>query len=429
MGNSRSASVRPAKNANGKPIIWPYFLVLALILLAGVITLAVLLGRANTSSDSGDLNSQDVQDLVRDESQAFYTQADIASTAFVNLLTLNVGDTVDGVEVTEDTRLLLKDQNDGSDGLYTYDVDAPGWTRAPELSNADNILPGTLVFVSQGLVNGNQMFYVSFFGDSLRRRDAEGNPKRDFREMKVLQMAPNSTALKELTDNGDNRIELKAPEALGQNLTFTLPDNYGDVYQFLQARSEDGALGWQNGSVVHVDVRGPAVSDFEYPLGSLWVNQADNAMYYLADNSVGASVWLKLVVSATTTGTGSFEYYLESLVHDKGGSTETEFSRLGSIVFRGDVLSNKSATVTMIRSNMFVENTNSPVLGEVKVLDLNTRQTIATLSTSSTDPKHIVATSGIFNIPTTSAVLEFDGRISSGSGTLRMMNIQFEIRD
>lgn len=412
-----------------KPLVWPYFLVIALILLGGVVALAVLLGRTNAGggdSSTGEVNAEELEELVRDEEQAFYTQADVASTQAIDLQTLNIGDTVDDVEVLSTTRVLLKNQTDGTNGVYTFDVTTSGWERVPELKNADKVLPGTLVFVSQGATNGNHLFYVTFVGESLNTRDADGNPKREFADMRVSDLAPNATAFKELTTNGDNRIELKAPHALDQNLTFTLPDNYGAVHQFLQARSADGALGWQHGAVVHVDTRAPATGDSAFPPGSLWVNHTDNSMHYLADNTSDASVWLKLVVTA---GAGTFEYYLESIVQDQGGTAEREFSRLGSILFRGDVVSQKSATVAMIRSNLFVENASGPVMGEVKILDLNSRLTLATLSTSSTNPEHVVATSGVSNVPSTSAVLEFSGRVVSGTGVLRMMNVQFEIKD
>lgn len=74
----------------------------------------------------------------------------VATTANI---TLSGEQTIDGVAVVTNDRVLVKDQTDGTEnGIYIADTST--WQRAPDFDGARDVATGTLVKVTAGTVNG-----------------------------------------------------------------------------------------------------------------------------------------------------------------------------------------------------------------------------------------------------------------------------------
>ena len=80
-----------------------------------------------------------------------------ASTANLTLYGLQ---TVDGVSLAANDRVLVKNQTDTTqNGIYIVQTSA--WGRAPDFSLSRGIVYGTLIYVTDGSVNGNATFRVT----------------------------------------------------------------------------------------------------------------------------------------------------------------------------------------------------------------------------------------------------------------------------
>jgi hypothetical protein len=78
-------------------------------------------------------------------------------------ITLSGEQTIDGVAVVTDDRVLVKDQSTGSqNGIYTVSTGA--WSRARDFDGALDVVSGTRVFVYSGTINAGIDFYVSTTG-------------------------------------------------------------------------------------------------------------------------------------------------------------------------------------------------------------------------------------------------------------------------
>ena len=84
-----------------------------------------------------------------------------ATTGPITLSGLNTGDSLDGVTLSTNDRVLIKDQNTGSEnGIYTVAASgAP--TRAADFDSSSDASPGSFVFVEQGTTNGDNGFVLT----------------------------------------------------------------------------------------------------------------------------------------------------------------------------------------------------------------------------------------------------------------------------
>lgn len=81
----------------------------------------------------------------------------VATTANI---TLSGEQTIDGVAVVADDRVLVKDQTSGiNNGIYVCDTGT--WSRAADFDGSNDCVLGTLVYVSNGTTNGNTVFYLA----------------------------------------------------------------------------------------------------------------------------------------------------------------------------------------------------------------------------------------------------------------------------
>ena len=88
---------------------------------------------------------------------AYKPPVKVATTANI---TLSGAQTIDGVSVVADDRVLVKDQTDGTEnGIYIASADT--WTRARDMNGAKDVISGTQVFVRSGTAGGGKSFYIS----------------------------------------------------------------------------------------------------------------------------------------------------------------------------------------------------------------------------------------------------------------------------
>ena len=91
---------------------------------------------------------------------AIKTPVKAASTAN---LTLSGEQTVDGVALVENDRVLVKDQTSGADnGIYVVKTGA--WTRAADWDGSNDVVTGTTVFCYSGTLNNDTTFIVTTTG-------------------------------------------------------------------------------------------------------------------------------------------------------------------------------------------------------------------------------------------------------------------------
>lgn len=75
-------------------------------------------------------------------------------------ITLSAAQTIDGVSVVAGNRVLVKDQSTGANnGIYV--VAAGAWSRATDMDATGEVLPGTLVYVTEGTANGDKQFALT----------------------------------------------------------------------------------------------------------------------------------------------------------------------------------------------------------------------------------------------------------------------------
>jgi hypothetical protein len=88
--------------------------------------------------------------------KAFKVPCRVATTANITLSGLQ---TIDGVTVAADDRVLVKDQTDGAtNGIYR--VSAGTWSRFQDFDGERDLVSGTKVFVTSGSSNGRREYYL-----------------------------------------------------------------------------------------------------------------------------------------------------------------------------------------------------------------------------------------------------------------------------
>ncbi len=84
----------------------------------------------------------------------------VATTANI---TLSGEQTIDGVAVVAGDRVLVKEQTTGSeDGIYICRASA--WDRAPDWDGVDDVVTGTLVFITAGSTLSLKLYRVTTTG-------------------------------------------------------------------------------------------------------------------------------------------------------------------------------------------------------------------------------------------------------------------------
>lgn len=81
----------------------------------------------------------------------------VATTANI---TLSGEQTIDGIAVGEDDRVLVKDQSTGAENGI-YECSTGSWTRAPDFDGDNDVVMGTQVTVNFGTINANTLWRVT----------------------------------------------------------------------------------------------------------------------------------------------------------------------------------------------------------------------------------------------------------------------------
>ena len=119
---------------------------------------------ATTPSNANDVASKSYVDAtksgldVKDSVRAATTAAGTLASDFAN------GDTIDGVTLATNDRILIKNQADGSEnGIYTVNASgAP--TRATDFDADVEVTSGAFTFIEEGTVNGDGGYVLSTNG-------------------------------------------------------------------------------------------------------------------------------------------------------------------------------------------------------------------------------------------------------------------------
>jgi phage-related tail fiber protein len=100
------------------------------------------------------------QVLALINNQVFKAPVRAATTAAI---TLSGTQTVDGVSLIANDRVLVKDQASGAtNGIYT--VQAGAWVRATDADASSELPPGAIISVQEGTANGDKLFLLATNG-------------------------------------------------------------------------------------------------------------------------------------------------------------------------------------------------------------------------------------------------------------------------
>lgn len=112
---------------------------------------------ADPSANTDAANKQYVDNVAR--GLTWKAPVRVASTTNVN--TASPGATIDGIALTANDRVLLKDQTTASqNGIWVWTASGSALTRAIDADNSGELAPGTSVSVSEGSANADKVFMV-----------------------------------------------------------------------------------------------------------------------------------------------------------------------------------------------------------------------------------------------------------------------------
>lgn len=113
---------------------------------------------ADPSASLDVVNLQTLQNFIRGIA-AIKEAVRVASTTTINIA--SPGATIDGVTMVSGDRVLEKDNTtQASRGIYVWNGAAVPMTRANDADTNSELKPGTMVFVTEGTVNGDKAFAV-----------------------------------------------------------------------------------------------------------------------------------------------------------------------------------------------------------------------------------------------------------------------------
>src|SRR5688500_10888044 len=101
--------------------------------------------------------------LIRGTTGSVAVKAPVKAATTANI-TLSGTQTIDGVSIVADDRVLVKDQTDTTEnGIYI--ASSSSWERALDFDGSRDVVTGTKVFVVSGTTNALTQWYVSTASD------------------------------------------------------------------------------------------------------------------------------------------------------------------------------------------------------------------------------------------------------------------------
>jgi hypothetical protein len=195
----------------------------------------------------------------------------VATTANITLSGLQ---TIDGVTVVENDRVLVKNQTTGSkNGIYA--ASSGNWLRTKDFDGAYDVVTGTRVLVTSGSTNAQYEYYVSTTGDI-----TIDSTSIAFTATGAASAAASATAA------ADSATAAAASAATAAGLTFTT----GDIKLTIKTTADSGWRMFDDGTI------GDASS------GASYANAAAQALFTLMyDNFVDANAAITTSAGAGTT--------------------------------------------------------------------------------------------------------------------------------
>jgi hypothetical protein len=112
---------------------------------------------ADPSANTDAANKQYVDNVAR----GLTWKAPVRAASTTNVNTASPGATIDGVALTANDRVLLKDQTTASqNGIWVWTASGSALTRAIDADNSGELATGTSVSVSEGSANADKVFMI-----------------------------------------------------------------------------------------------------------------------------------------------------------------------------------------------------------------------------------------------------------------------------
>ena len=155
-------------------------------------------------------------------------------TATTANITLSGLQTIDGILLVDDDRVLVKNQSDASEnGIYV--ADSSTWDRAVDFDGIYDVKEGTLVYVNRGTTQGETLWRVT----------SSGTPVPDTDDIEFEQCIVNESGSIDFTDGiafpatqassaGANTLDDYEEGTWTPVLTFATPGNLSVVYSIQQ---------------------------------------------------------------------------------------------------------------------------------------------------------------------------------------------------
>jgi hypothetical protein len=267
-----------------------------------------------------------------------------AATAGSNI-TLSGLQTIDGISLNANDRVLVKDQTDATtNGIYV--ASASGWSRSTDANSSTTMVPGLFVFVEGGTVNADQGFVI--VGNSSITIGTTAINFTQFSGTGDFSVGPG------LVKNG-NSLDINA-SYVGQTSIVTLGTVTTGTWHGSVVAPQYGGTGVNNGTntltlggnttfsgayATSITVTGP--TNVTLPTSGTLVNSAVTVLSSLTSvGTITTGVWNGTPVAAAYGGTGQSVYAVGDILV---ATSTTTLSRLPVSATTGQVLQSNGTTV------------------------------------------------------------------------------------
>jgi hypothetical protein len=302
----------------------------------------------NTIQNLADpINPQDAatKNYVDASRSGLDVKVSVRATTTANI-TLSGLQTIDGVSLNANDRVLVKNQTDATtNGIYV--VSASGWTRSTDANSSTNVTPGLFTFVEEGTTNSDQGFVLATNGTITLGTTALSFTQ--FSGTGEIITGPG------LVKNG-NTLDINTTY-VGQTSIVTLGTVTTGTWQGTIVSGQFGGTGVNNAGKT-ITLGGNFSTSGAYaatltltgttnvtlPTSGTLVNSAVTALTSLTSvGTITTGVWQGTPVAATYGGTGQSVYAVGDILV---ATSTTTLTRLPVSATAGQVLQSNGTTVT-----------------------------------------------------------------------------------